>query len=89
MISPIAIPSYVSRTAFKVSSEVKQVSIAKMDVNLNSTLLKKNETASSAHDVQEFNDSVNLHVETQNDYQKTSHRGGLEFCHEHLFDIVV
>jgi hypothetical protein len=89
MITSSTLPPYVSRTTFKISSEVKQVSIAKMDVKLNSSLLEKNATASSEYDVQEFKDSANLHVETQNDYQKTSYRGGLEFCHEHLFDITI
>ena len=89
MITSPIMPPYVSRTAFKISSEVKQVSIAKLDVKLNSSLLEKNATASSGCDVQEFKDFANLHVETQTDYKKTSCRGGLEFCHEHLFDIII
>ena len=80
---------YVLKGTFKVSAEAKPLSVVQMNVKLNTTLLEKNASTASRDDASNVEDSVTISSNGCTDYQKTSHRGGLEFCHEHLFDIVV
>ena len=63
-------PSYVSKGTFKVLSEIKQLPIIQMNVKLNTSLLEKNEYATSENDVFGIKDATNITSEVQIDYKK-------------------
>jgi hypothetical protein len=84
-----SIPSHVLKGTFKISSDVKATSAVQMNVSLNTALIEKNVSTASRDDASNVEDSVTISSNGGADYQKTYHRGGLEFCHEHLFDIDV
>ncbi|MES2608466.1 MAG: hypothetical protein V4544_07050 [Pseudomonadota bacterium] len=89
MIISHVIPLYVSKGTIKISSEVKPLSIVQMNVKLNTSLLEKNAQATSENDAIDIEDIVNIGSDAQIDYQKIRVSGDLDFCHEHLFDIVI
>lgn len=89
MITSCTLSPYVLKGAFKISSEVKPLSVVQMNVKLDTRMLEKNTHSAFSNDGPEIDDSVDTSVDACTDYQKTSNRGGLEFCHEHLFDIVI
>lgn len=89
MITPSMVPPYISKGTFKISSEVKPFSVVQMNISLDTRVLEKNAHAVCNHDGLEIEDSVNIGPGACTDYKKIPNQCGLEFCHEHLLDIVV
>lgn len=89
MITSPVQSSYFVKESFKLSSGVRQISVAKMDVSLNSRLLEKSPGAAVKVGSQNQNESEDLAAEAHLDRQCSSYRGELEFCHQHLVNIVI
>ena len=89
MITSPVQSSYFVKESFKLSSGVRQISVAKMDVSLNSSLLEKSPCSAVKGSQQNKKEAEDLIAEVHLDQPCSSYRGGLEFCHEHLLDVVI
>ena len=89
MITSPVQSSYFVKESFKLSSGVRQISVAKMDVSLNSRLLEKSPGAAVKGNPQNNNETQDLAADLHSNQPCSSYRGGLEFCHEHLLDVVI